>query len=128
MRVIAFSAAAALAGTLAGCAFEHPSADAFNSAAPPQGYQQSVPLYFETRLKDPDSAKYQYGTPAKAYANNGLAYGGKVAWSGYALPVAVNAKNSYGGYTGYKPYVILFNGDTPVNDTSENNPLFNWFK
>jgi len=59
-------------------------------------------------LKDPESARYRFGTPKKAYVNEGLAYGGGVAWYGWLVDVAVNAKNSFGGYTGAKPYVALF--------------------
>lgn len=68
--------------------------------------QQITPEYFETILKDSDSAKYRYGTPFKGYTNEGLLYGGKINWSGWLYPVSINAKNSYGGYTGFKTYYL----------------------
>jgi hypothetical protein len=33
---------------------------------------------------------------------------------GYLVNVEVNAKNSFGGYTGSKPYMVLFSGDRIV--------------
>jgi hypothetical protein len=125
LSILAASAAVALFAS--GCAFQHPTADQFTYINPPRYYESSVKAYFEPRLKDPESARYNFGAPARAYANNGSLRGGEVVWRGYAVPVRVNAKNSYGGYTGGKDYIILFNGDNPVYDTTNSSPLFHWF-
>lgn len=79
---------------------------------PPIGFENAIKRHFESTLKDPESARYKFGRPIKAYANNGLIAGGKVAWKGYMVDVEVNAKNSYGGYVGYKPYMFFFTANT----------------
>lgn len=79
---------------------------------PPSNVESSIRAHFEQTLKDPESARYKIGEPQKAHANWGLIDGGKVRWVGYLVRVEVNAKNSYGGYTGYQPYMALFWGDS----------------
>ena len=108
MNYIYFLATALL---LSGCAssFQKPKSSA-NYGIPPVNYEQTIKEYFESVLKDPESARYRFSQPIKAYENEGLLFGGKVAWLGYLVDTQVNAKNSYGGYVGYKPYVFLFNG------------------
>jgi hypothetical protein len=97
---------------LNGCAsaLKHPSSTA-NFGSQPQNYEQAIKSYFEVILKDPDSAKYRFSAPVKAYGNEGLIYGGDVSWLGWLVDVDVNAKNSYGGYTGAKQYMVFFKGD-----------------
>lgn len=104
---------------LSSCAvqFQKPSPDmSFDTA--PDNYESRIVAYFHTILKDPESAKYEFDTPRRAYSNEGLAYGGKVRWTGYAVRVQVNAKNSYGGYAGFKTYTFLFNGNL-INELRE---------
>ncbi|WP_018435323.1 hypothetical protein [Paraburkholderia atlantica] len=124
-KTLAASIAAAVLAS--GCAFEHPTADQFAYINPPRFYESMIKSHFQPLLKDPESARYDFGAPARAYANNGSLRGGDVAWRGYAVPVRVNAKNSYGGYTGGKDYIILFNGDQPIHETTPYDPLFHWF-
>jgi hypothetical protein len=35
-----------------------------------------------------------------------------VIWMGYMVDVEVNAKNSFGGYVGFKPYMVFFSGES----------------
>jgi len=100
---------------LGGCAgaFKRPDPSA-DFGPPPQNYEQAIKDYFEVILKDPESARHRFGTPQKAYANEGLAYGGDVSWYGWLVDVDVNAKNSFGGYTGGKPYMVFFKGDRVI--------------
>jgi hypothetical protein len=109
MRVLAPMMIAMLLA--AGCAaqFERPDADAFGE--PPRGYEDAIRAYFETTLKDPESARYKFGEPFKAHGNSGWMRGGGVTWVGYAVDVDVNAKNSFGGYTGYQRYIVAFTGE-----------------
>ncbi|MBU8923015.1 MAG: hypothetical protein KOO63_14450 [Bacteroidales bacterium] len=58
-------------------------------------------------LKDPGSAQYQWGTVYKGYLTHAPIHGGRHVF-GYILEVQVNAKNSYGGYVGFKPYRFVF--------------------
>mgnify|MGYP006144292413 FL=1 len=78
----------------------------------PTGYKDKITAYYAYVLKDPESAKYRFGKPYKAYTNAGLAVGGVVSWSGWAVDVQINARNSYGGYTGFESERVLFeNGE-----------------
>ncbi|MCT2529581.1 hypothetical protein N2382_01810 [SAR92 clade bacterium H921] len=96
---------------LTACTFQKLSSD-HNFGSPPSDYKDKIVAYYQMVLKDPESAKYRYGIPYKAYANEGSAYGGKVSWSGWAVDVEVNAKNSFGGYTGFESERVLFqNGE-----------------
>lgn len=63
--------------------------------------------FLSRRLKDPYSAQYQWGTVSKGWIRNAPIHGGGLVF-GYKLDVSVNAKNSYGGYVGFKPYIFIF--------------------
>lgn len=78
----------------------------FDYGAYPANFQQIVSQHFASTLKDPYSAQYRFGQPYRAVERTGLLFGGGVIWAGYAVTVEVNAKNSYGAYTGYKPYLV----------------------
>lgn len=77
----------------------------------PDNYEEKIKEHFQGILRDPQSAVYQFGEPQKGYANNGWALGGEVAWHGWLVDVEINAKNGFGGYTGFKPYVVYFKND-----------------
>lgn len=62
-------------------------------------------------LKDPYSAHWDCGEMTPGTIGSGRAWGG-TDYSGMLLPCRINAKNSYGGYTGEKQYVFLFSGQT----------------
>lgn len=57
----------------------------------PQYYEGQIKQTIGDRLKDADSAKYQFGTPSKAYLQGGMAENFKMYY-GWAIPVRVNAK------------------------------------
>jgi hypothetical protein len=59
------------------------------------------------QLKDPYSAVYKFEQPRKGFAQDGALAGGKRHY-GWIMPVWINAKNSFGGYTGYQQYVAFF--------------------
>jgi len=94
---------------LPGCSsfFQKPDSCA-NYGTPPVNYEEKIKQYFELVLIDPESARYRFSQPIKAYENEGLISGGKVCWLGYLVETQVNAKNQLGGYVGYQPYVVLF--------------------
>lgn len=58
-------------------------------------------------LKDPDSAKYEFiGQPKQTW------HGDSTRYYGWGICVDINAKNSYGGYTGaQRAYFFLRNGE-----------------
>ena len=59
------------------------------------------------QLKDPYSAKYTFEEPRKGMCKDGLLLGGEKHY-GYIVPVTINAKNSYGGYTGNELHYFFF--------------------
>jgi len=61
-------------------------------------------------LKDPYSAHYTFVPLGKTWWRVGLLFGGK-KYVGYGVNIFVNAKNSYGGYTGDEEYgFVIRNG------------------
>jgi len=92
---------------LAGCATAPPPSTDYG--VPPTNYEAKITRNINSVLRDPDSARYRFGEPAK-----GFKYGdfhAAVTWTGYFVLFEVNGKNAYGGYTGYTPYVAIFNGE-----------------
>lgn len=58
-------------------------------------------------LKDPESARFQLIRPARpVVTGDSIFHKGGAGWE---ICVNVNAKNSYGGYTGYRTTYILWN-------------------
>lgn len=85
-----------------------------NYGTSPEAYEEKIKVYFSVILKDSESARFNISKPYKAYVNEGWAVGGGIKWIGHAVDVQINAKNSYGGYTGFKPYIVIFNNDNLV--------------
>lgn len=81
----------------------------------PQNYEKTIKDLMSVQLKDPYSAQYKFEAPYKGYANKGLIYGGGRDY-GWVVRVWVNAKNSFGGYTGYQPHIYLFRGERIVRE------------
>jgi hypothetical protein len=73
----------------------------------PDNYQQIISDFYQQRLKDPESARYRFSTPVKGATLKPLLQGGGVDTYGWAVDVWINAKNSYGGYTGEQHHRML---------------------
>lgn len=84
----------------------------------PDKYQLKIANYLRSTLKDPDSAKLTEPlAPAKTYA--GLSQ----PVYGWGTCIGVNAKNSFGGYTGSNMYFFLFrNGEISMVERADNRP------
>ena len=107
-----------------GCVgFERP-APGSNYGKVPTKYAETIPARMSTVLKDPQSARYRFGVPQPAYLNNGWLYGGKVTWQGYLVYFYVNAKNSYGGYTGEEKWLALIRDENVSLVDSASNEQF----
>ena len=65
-----------------------------------QNYKGKIKAQIQAILKDPYSAKFEFGKPRRAYYR--LKYLNEKAIPGWIIPCIVNAKNSFGGYTGEK--------------------------
>ena len=112
--------AIAAATLLTGCGTITPKAvdlqTAYYGPAPSQAaILTNVKAWIEPKLKDPMSAVYDCGNPRRAWTN----VFGKLTY-GWAVNCTVNAKNSFGGYVGAKPYGFLFQGDRIVQDAWAN--------
>lgn len=68
-------------------------------------------------LKDPESARFQLIRPARpVVTGTTMIHQGAAGWE---ICVNVNAKNSYGGYTGYRTTYLLWNsGRVVLHDSS----------
>ena len=88
----------------------------------PEDYEEIVKNHFTDRLKDPDSAKY---SDFRAPKPNFLIVNKfeKAAQYGYVVCVHINAKNSYGGYTGKKlAWTFIRDGavvESAIEDSTE---------
>lgn len=105
MKKLAVTFLIVSASILSGCA-SGPSDTAIKQAnfgTLPTDYQSSVKDELSDRLKDPDSAKFTFLTPSKAWCQSGFTYA-----YGWLIPLTVNAKNSFGGYTGKKPMAYMY--------------------
>ncbi len=118
MRRFACTLAVCSSFALAGCAAPPTPADWSAARAAPKptsedAAQKAVVTYFSGVLKDPDSARYQF-MPAV----NGIARMGSLTMKGWFMCGTINAKNSFGGYTGAQPFLAYFNPSTTdqVND------------
>ena len=83
----------------------------------PENYKSIVKNWFEELLKDPESARYKFDNkPIKAYTRNPPVEGGGVVHFGYYVKVKVNAKNSFGGYTGWQEYRLLIRNGKVIDN------------
>lgn len=70
-------------------------------------YEKFIKNYFNENLKDPESARYKFQQPRHFWYRDSPILGGK-EYIGYAIFAEVNAKNSFGGYNGFEPYIFIF--------------------
>ena len=104
---------------LGGCACTQPSLEArqaadYGGAIDQEDAEYLAKQYMAGILKDPYTAKYRFQSVYKGYLQKAPIHGCGVSY-GYVLEFGVNAKNSYGGYTGEKPYAVLFKDGVVVD-------------
>ena len=87
--------------------------------------EKIIKLWFQKRLKDPYSAQYEFQKPYKGYVAQSPLMGGNTYY-GYMCNVSVNAKNSYGGYTGISEYKFLVNNGYIVSVLQLDAKLGDW--
>ena len=79
--------------------------------APPRDYERVIHEYFDATLKDPASIQYKEVTePRKDWVRDAPIAGYQMHY-GWIVKATINAKNSYGGYVGFKTYSFLFRGE-----------------
>ena len=72
-----------------------------------QDAEQEAHTFMHAYLKDPDSATWECHQVHTAWQQDDAMDGGKRTY-GYKLGCMINSKNSFGGYTGAKPYGFLY--------------------
>jgi hypothetical protein len=70
--------------------------------------QRAVEMYLRRSLKDPASMMVEY---VKGPEQRWMSFLGTTQF-GYAVCAFVNAKNSFGGYVGARPYVFMIHDGT----------------
>lgn len=96
-----------------GCSVQMPSYQQIKEADAgpyPENYETTIKQYMETRLTDPMSAQYKFYLPIKGFRHEPPILGGKIRDWGYWVAVDINAKNQFGGYTGFKNYSFFMRG------------------
>jgi hypothetical protein len=87
----------------------------------PENWQTVIRGYWSMpgRLKDPYSAVYRFETPRRGFVKDGIFVGGKTHY-GWIVSTWINAKNSFGGYTGAQLFYVMFFGENGnVGDVTE---------
>ena len=93
-----------LSGFLSGCVSPPTQEDLskIDYGSYPNDYKKTVERYLDMTLKDPGSKQIEWlREPRTMWNKAGPMFGGGLT-SGYAVCAYVNARNSYGGYTGSK--------------------------
>jgi hypothetical protein len=85
--------------------FSPPTAQDFGPY--PDGYEMAIRTFMDKQLKDPGSATYAFiGQPKQT------SLGDSTRYYGWGVCADINAKNSYGGYTGaQRTFFFLRNGE-----------------
>lgn len=80
----------------------------------PDNYKEIIKEYFQARLKDPDSGKYRFdGEPEKTFFSGKSLGELKFCWK---VVVWINAKNSFGGYTGEQYHMVWIRDGKVIMD------------
>lgn len=83
----------------------------------PKDPAAAVKAWALLHLKDPYTADIRMvpGTGAqKGYLRGAPIAGGKITVAGWLVECAINGKNSYGGFEGFKPYRFIVRGEQVV--------------
>ena len=83
---------------------------------PPQNYRTTIKNYFANKIKRAKMASFVFSKPHRAYKRKGLAYGGDIVWRGWLVDVSIATQSRLGRLQTPRPYMILFNGSTIVED------------
>ena len=81
-----------------------------------ENYKHVIKSYMDSRLKDPYSATYRFNEPQCGFSQDGFVHGGQKHF-GHIVPTLINAKNSYGGFTGGKSHYFFF-AEGLINDVT----------
>jgi len=115
-HVFIIFSAAAVAFSLAACgvAYQQERSEILRSARtetfgppPPADYRDTGEAFIKRLLKDPESARFEWiGEPRHEAIQP--AFASPHATPVWVTPVRVNARNSFGGYTGFEPFALAW--------------------
>lgn len=90
--------------------------------------EKSVKSLMGSYLKDPDSAKYEFSEvdPQRYYVKNTGIATDKKLYAGWRTIVRINAKNSYGGYTGFQYHQFLLRDGLVIGHNADANGWRLW--
>ena len=111
---VALIPALALLALSASATAKEPDISKLNFGVSPQDPVTIAKALMARELRDPDSAQYRWVDTYMGYCKEGWAKGNGLGWYGWAATIEINAKNAYGGYTGFRPYTILYQDQTAV--------------
>lgn len=89
---------------------DEPTTDDYSH--PPKDYRATIRAYLSKQTNPNDTIKYVFSRPYKAEKNN-------KAWRGWAVDVDMLKRNGEGKVLRNKPYTILFDGSSIVEDLSD---------
>lgn len=93
--------------------------------APPAGWESRIDRYFEEALKDPYTAhKRIVRGPRYDHFHIGLGQD----YTGWGVCYSVNARNSYGGYTGAQLYFFIVSAGGDIQPVDGSNLLSRYAK
>jgi hypothetical protein len=118
-------------GILTGCAIDpRPTPDemsrihAMPRPVDQNAAEQTAREWLQANLKDPDSARYgAFRQPVggvlalpnlNSRGGQDFEHYGSMRYVGWFMCGEVNAKNSYGGYTGFEPFMVWFDPSNPT--------------
>lgn len=110
-HLLAAAAMVLTAGTMTACA-RMPTQDElshlnYGQPVSQESAESQAKEYLSRRLKDPYSAVYEWQRVDTGWVKAPPILGGGID-AGWVLKGTVNAKNSFGGYVGAKPYQFMF--------------------
>ena len=117
-KLIAFAVAAAVVASMSGCAtYMNPTMSDVSQAnyGPPVERDlamRQAHAAMDVVLKDPESARWACADDVQTSWVHDLFTPKSSTFYGWGLSCSINAKNSYGGYTGAHDYQFFFRGDT----------------
>lgn len=117
-RTAILAAALLLSGCVGSPTVEETATADYGAMASAAEYKSQIESYFNSTLKDPGSIQYKsISAPRKGHARIANQWMGWSTMYGYTVDATINAKNSYGGYAGFKTYSFLFRDGKLVDVT-----------
>jgi hypothetical protein len=130
--ILSLAAAFSLAGC--GVAYQQQRSEILRSAStesfgppPPADYRATGEAFIKRLLKDPDSARFEWVSEPRHEAIQ-PAFASPHAMPVWVTGVRVNAKNSFGGYTGAEPFALAWKNGKIIAYTSSSSGFWEYVR